>query len=135
NPCTAAQMEDVRRFDTRGQWQMSASMLFMVFFPVSVMLRNSEKSAARQARRDEEQHKEVWTLRTDLRKEQRQTRKLQEELIDLKREIAPYRAEKEAQDQKEAQEAAQQQAAAQVIQATQLQEKIGVSKPLTLKRK
>jgi hypothetical protein len=135
NVCTQAEMEHVRRFELRSQWQMSSTMLFLTFFPAALGMRNGEKRLARQAERDAEQRKEVWDLQTELRKEQKQSRGLQEQLADLKNEIAPYRAQKEADDAKAEQQDAQRKEAQRLADGMMLKDTIGVSKPMTLKRK
>ena len=135
NVCTKAEMEDVQRFEARSQWQLSATMLFMAFFPAAGLIRGHEKTAARRAVRDEEKRQEMSDLRRELRKEQRDNRHLQEALGALKTELTPYRAQAEADAQKATQAAALQEEAVRIAAATGLQQNIGISKPVTLKRK
>jgi|GEM_PF-5185415 len=135
NVCAEAEMESVRRFESRAQWQLSASFLFMSFGPAAAFMRSGARSAARQAMRDEEKREQMWGLRMDLRKEQRENDRLQEELAALKSEIAPYRAQAAADAAKAARDAARKEEAARIAAATGLQQNIGISKPVTLKRK
>lgn len=135
NVCSKGEMEAVRRFELRNQWQISATMMFMTFFPLSTGMRSFQKTSARREKRDAEKLKEMSDLRMDLFNEKGQSRRLQEELADLKKEIAPYRAQAEADAEKTAQEAAHKQEAARIAAATGLQNNIGISKPVTLKRK
>ncbi|HEX2752974.1 MAG TPA: hypothetical protein VHP34_07720 [Alphaproteobacteria bacterium] len=135
NVCTQTQMADVQRFELRSQWQMSATMIFLTFFPAALWVRNGEKLSARQAERAEEKRKEIRDLQMDLRKEQKQSRGLKEELAELKNEIAPYRAQKEADDARAEQQEAQHKEAQRMSDGMMLKDAIGVSKPMMLKRK